>query len=161
VREERRTQGNTVKFVALVAVPPGVATAILPVVAPAGTVAVILMELLTVKVAAAPLIVTDEALRKVFPLMITLAPARPEAGEKLLMVGGTWKLPALEPEPARLVTLILPVAAAEGTVAVIFVDELIVKVAEAVLKTTAVAVSKLVPVMTTVVPGTPLPGVNP
>ena len=46
--------------------------------------------------------------------------------------------------------------------AVICVGELIVKAgAEAVLKATALAVSKLVPVMTTVVPGTPLPGVNP
>src|SRR5262245_3526737 len=97
--------GNTMKFVELVAVPPGVVTAILPVLVSAGTVAVILMGLLTVKVAAMPLNVTDEALRKVFPLMITLVPASPEVGEKLVMVGRTRKLLALQPAPARLVTL--------------------------------------------------------
>ena len=47
--------GSTMKFVALVAVPPGVVTAILPVVTPEGTVAVILVEELRVKVAATPL----------------------------------------------------------------------------------------------------------
>ena len=49
------------KFVALVAVPLGVVTAILPLVAPAGTPAVILVELLMVKFAATPLNVTDFA----------------------------------------------------------------------------------------------------
>jgi hypothetical protein len=162
-RPGRRSQGNTVKFVALVAVPPpGVVTAILPLVAPEGTVAVILMELLMVKFAATPLNVTEFALRKVVPLMITWVPGDPEVGEKLVMVGGTTKVPTLAAVPAVLVTLILPVVAAEGTLTVIFVGELIVKaVVEAALKATALAVSKLVPVMTTVVPGTPLPGVNP
>ena len=99
---------------------------------------------------------------KVFPLMVTLVPARPEVGEKLVMVGGTRKVATLEAAPAALVTLILPVVAADGTLTVICVGELIVKVVvEAVLKATALAVSKLVPVTTTVVPGTPLPGVNP
>src|SRR5262245_3002964 len=153
--------GNTMKFVALVEVPPGVVTAIFPVLVSAGTVAVILMEELTVKIAATPLNVTDEALRKVFPLMTTLVPASPEVGEKLVMVGGTRKLAALKPAPAALVTLILPVVAAGGTVAVICVGESIVKTAEAVLKTTVLAVSKLVPVMTMVVPGRPLAGVSP
>jgi hypothetical protein len=40
-------------------------------------------------------------------------------GEKLVMVVGTTKVPTLAPVPAALVTLILPVTAADGTVAVI------------------------------------------
>jgi len=55
------------------------------VVAPEGTVAVILIELPTVNVAATPLNVTDEAPLKVLPLMVTVAPARPEVGEKLVI----------------------------------------------------------------------------
>jgi len=70
-RPGRQSQGNTVKFVALVAVPLGVVTAILPLVAPEGTPAVILVELLMVKFAATPLNVTEFVLRKVCPLMIT------------------------------------------------------------------------------------------
>src|SRR5262245_19376684 len=94
--------------------------------------------------------------------MVTSAPAPPEAGEKLVMVGRTTKVPPLQPAPAGLVTLILPVFAVEGTLTVICVGELIVKaLVEAVSKATAVAVSKLVPVTTTGVPGTPLLGVNP
>lgn len=48
----------TVKFVALTAVPSGLATEIGPVVAPAGTVAVILCGLSIVKVADTPLKLT-------------------------------------------------------------------------------------------------------
>ena len=74
---------------------------------------------------------------KVVPLMVTLVPASPEVGEKLVMVGGTRKVAALEAAPAALVTLILPVVAAEGTLTVICVGELIVKaVVEALLKAT-------------------------
>ena len=87
--------GNTLKAVALVAVPPGVVTAILPLVAPEGTPAVIWVELLMVKFAATPLNVTDCALRRLVPLMVTRVPARPEVGEKLVMVGVTKKAPTL------------------------------------------------------------------
>ena len=112
---------------ALVAVPPGVVTEILPVVALEGTIAVILVELLMVKFAARPLNVTELASRKVFPWMITCVPARPEVGEKPVMVGGTRKAFTLAAEPAALVTRILPVLARVGTLTVIFVGELIVK----------------------------------
>jgi len=95
------------------------------------------------------------------PLIVTVVPAGPEAGVKLVICGGTRKVPTLEAAPAGLVTLILPVVALEGTVAVIWVGELIVKVAVQVLNVTALAVSKLVPVMTTEVPGMPLPGLKP
>ena len=59
--------GNTMKFVALVAVPSGVVTAILPVVAPEGTLAMILVGLLMEKFAAMPLIVTEVAFWNLVP----------------------------------------------------------------------------------------------
>ena len=81
----------TVKLLELVARPPGAVTAIGPVVAPAGTVAVILMLELTVKLALVPLNVTTEAEVKLVPLMVTLVPpaAAPEDGERLPMPRGT------------------------------------------------------------------------
>ncbi len=142
-RPGRRSQGNTVKFVALVAVPLGVVTAILPLVAPAGTPAVILTELLMVKFAATPLNVTDFVLRKVFPLMITRVPARPEVGEKLVIVGNTLKFVALVAVPPGVVTAILPLVAPEGTVAVILVGLLMVKVAARPLIVTDIALMKV------------------
>jgi hypothetical protein len=58
-------------------------------------------------------------------------------------------------------TLILPLVAPVGTVAVIWVDEFTVKlVAFVVLNRTAVAPVKFVPVMTTVVPTGPLVGLK-
>jgi hypothetical protein len=65
------------------------------------------------------------------PLMVTLAPAGPLAGVKLETVGGlmTVKLPALLAVPAGLMTLIGPLVAPVGTVAVIVVAELAVKLA--------------------------------
>jgi hypothetical protein len=58
-------------------------------------------------------------------------------------------------------TLILPLVAPVGTVAVIWVDEFTVKlVAFVVLNRTAVAPVKLVPVMTTLVPTGPLVGLK-
>jgi hypothetical protein len=80
--------GMTVKLVALVAVPPGVVTAIGPVVAPAGTVAVICVERSTLKVAAlTPLKVTEVAPVKFVPVITTLSPVPPLVGEKLEIVG--------------------------------------------------------------------------
>jgi len=134
-----------VKFVALVAVPKGVVTAILPLVAPEGTPAVILVALLMVKFAATPLNVTDLAWRKAVPLMITRVPARPELGEKLVIVGNTLKFVALVAVPSGVVTAIFPVVAPEGTVAVILVTLLMVKFAATPLNVTEVALRNLVP----------------
>ena len=65
----------TVKFEAEVAEPPGVVTPIGPVVAPLGTVAAIVLDVLTVKlVAAVPLKVTELAPVKLLPLIVTLVP---------------------------------------------------------------------------------------
>src|SRR5581483_913605 len=81
----------TVKLVALVTMPPPAITAIGPVEAPVGTVAVILMSELMVKEALRPLKVTLAAVVKPEPLMVTPAPTAPLPGEKLVRVG------ALEP----------------------------------------------------------------
>src|SRR5881227_2912755 len=121
----------TVKLPALVAVPPGVVTLIVPVVVLEGTVACIEVVELTVKLALAPLKATRVAPEKLVPLMVTLVPTGPLAGVKLVIVGGliTVKLLALVAVPPGVVTLIVPVVAPAGTVARIEVAELTVKLA--------------------------------
>ena len=91
--------GATVKFAALVAVPAGVVTVIGPDVAPAGTVAVILIGELTVNTAEVPLKLTAVAPVRFAPLMTTLVPTAPLAGVKLVIRGATVKLVALVAVP--------------------------------------------------------------
>ena len=111
----------TAKLTALVAVPPGVVTASGPAVAPAGTVVVIWVAELTVKVALTPLKLTRVAPEKLVPVTTTLAPTGPLVGEKLVIVGAgtTVKLLALVAVPPGVVTVMGPVVAAPGAVAVI------------------------------------------
>ncbi len=111
------------KLVVLVAVPAVVVTAMGPVVAPAGTMAVILTCVLMVMVVAVvPLNLTDEAPARLAPLMVTLAPIAPVDGVKLVIRGATTKLVALVAvPPGVVVTPIVPVVALAGTVAVICV----------------------------------------
>ena len=78
----------TVKSVALVAVPESVVTLIGPVVAPDGTLAVICVSETVVSVAGVPLKVTDEALARCSPVIVTLVPTAPALGVKLVIVGG-------------------------------------------------------------------------
>ena len=79
---------ETVRLVAEVAVPPGVITAIRPVVAPVGTTAVMLVAETTLNVTAAtPLKVTDEAPVKLVPVIVTVAPRAAVAAVKLVTVG--------------------------------------------------------------------------
>jgi hypothetical protein len=94
------------------------------------------------------------------PLMVTLAPAGPLAGVKLETVGGlmTVKLPALLAVPAGLMTLIGPLVAPVGTVAVMVVAEFTVKLALVPLNRTALAPVKLVPLIVTLAPAGPLVG---
>ena len=83
--------GGTVtgKEVVLVPVPPGVVTEIGPVVAPAGTWAVMSVGELTTKLGSAvPLNLTLVAPVRFVPWMSTLAPAGPLVGENELIVGG-------------------------------------------------------------------------
>ena len=81
--------GFTVKFVALLAVPDGVVTEIGPVVAPAGSVAVICVSLFTVKLAASPLKLTAVAPLNQFPVIVTdgVVPAQVAFGVKFEIVG--------------------------------------------------------------------------
>ena len=77
----------TVKLLALVAVPPGVVTVMVPVVAVVGTAVVICVLEFTVKVALTPLNFTVEAELKFVPVIMTLVFVSPLVGLKLLMTG--------------------------------------------------------------------------
>ncbi len=79
--------GLTVKLVVLVAVPPGVVTAIGPVEPVAGTVALILVAEVTVNWLAALLKVTLVAPVNPDPVIVTFVPIVPEAGLNELIVG--------------------------------------------------------------------------
>src|SRR5207302_9053098 len=79
---------TTVNEPALMAVPPAVVTLSVPEVAPAGTVARMVVSEVTVKVALVPLNATALAPVKLVPLMVTLVPTGPLLGEKLVIVGG-------------------------------------------------------------------------
>src|SRR5438132_12094604 len=98
--------------------------------------------------------VTDVAPVKVAPVIVTLVPTGPLVGEKLVIVGGgmTVKLLAPVAVPADVVTLIGPVVAPSGTVAVIDVDEFSLQLALALLMVTDVTPVKFVPVIVTLVP---------
>src|SRR5436190_2216943 len=163
----------TVKLAALLAVPSEVVTLIGPLVAPAGTVAVIAVAEPTVKLALVPLNSTALAPVKLVPLIVTLAPTGPLPGVKLVIVGGlmTVTLAALVAVPSEGVTLRGPLpsptrrssgllVAPAGTVAVIAVAEPTVKLALVPLNSTALAPVKLVPLIVTLAPTGPLPGVK-
>jgi hypothetical protein len=78
----------TVKLLELVAVPPGVATRIRPLEAPAGTLNVSLLGELTVKEAAAPLTVTEVVPMNPEPLIVTVVPTGPLDGVNDVICGG-------------------------------------------------------------------------
>src|SRR6516164_4675179 len=101
----------------LVAVPPGVATPILPVFAPVGTVLVICVSESTVKlVALTPPKLTLLAPVKLSPVITTLVPTGPLVGEKLEIVGVTRNFTLLVKVRLGVVTFTLPVVAPLGTV---------------------------------------------
>ena len=154
--------GPTVKLAVDRAVPPGVVTDSLPVVAVAGTVAVMVVAELTEKlVAATELNLTAVAPSRPVPVMVTTAPGPPDAGLKDVRVGTTLKVAVEVAVPPGVVTLRGPVVAVAGTVAVMLVAELTVKlVALTPLNRTAVAPVKPVPVRVTLAPTTPLAGEN-
>ena len=157
----------TVKSATLVAVPPPVVTLILPVVAPVGTVAVICVAEFTVNVVAVvALNLTLLAPEKFVPVMVTDAPTEPLPGVNEVIVGAgggapTVKSAGLVAVPPPVVTLIFPVVAPVGTVAVICVAEFTVNVmTEVALNFTLLAPPKLAPVMVTGAPTEPLVGEN-
>jgi hypothetical protein len=155
----------TMKSGVAVAVPPVVVTVIGPVVAPAGTVAVICVVLATVNVALTPLNRTFRTLAKLAPKMLTTVPTGPDGGVKLLMMGGvgpvvTMKSGVAVAVPAVVVTVIGPVVAPAGTVAVICVVLATVNVALTPLNRTFRTLAKLAPKMLTTVPTGPDGGVK-
>src|SRR5690348_11826248 len=93
----------TVKLPALVPVPPGPVTAIGPVVAPLGTVAVICVAEFTVNVADVPLNFTAVAPVKFVPAIVTDVPTVPLVGLNDVTVGPagnvTVKFVELAPVP--------------------------------------------------------------
>ncbi len=108
---------------------------------------------------------TEVAPVKPVPLMVTEVPTGPLVGENEVIVGTgegvTVKFVELAPVPSSVVTLMGPVVAPDGTLAVIFVLEFTVKVAAAVvLNFTSVAPEKWFPLMVTDVPTGPLVGEN-
>jgi hypothetical protein len=155
----------TVKSEALAPVPPGVVTAIGPVVAPAGTFAVTCVAESAVNVVAlVPLNVTAEAPVRCVPVIVTLVPTGPLGGENPSTVGAgtsTSKLAALSAVPFGVVTEIFPSGAPAGTVAVMSFESSTVNEALVPLNRTAVAPSKFEPVIPTLVPASPLDGVKP
>ena len=88
----------------------------------------------------------------------------PLVGEKDPIVGDplgvTVKLFALVADPLPFVTVMVPVVADGGTVAVIWLAEFTTKLALDPLKTTDLVPAKFVPVMVTLVPEGPLVGEN-
>lgn len=153
---------TTVKLVLLVAVPAELETDIRPVVAPAGTVAVIRVEEFTVKVVPTPLNATDVMAVKLDPLIVTVVPAGPVAGvnDEIVGVRVTTKSAGLVPVPFEVVTVTRPVVAPVGTVAVICVGEFTVNGAATPSNRTWIVPLKPVPVMTTLAPTGPLDGVS-
>ena len=145
----------------LVAVPPGVVTLILPE-APVPTVAVILVDELTVNdVAAIPPKLTAVVPVKLVPVIVTVVPVTALVGVKEVMVGvGININPAFVAIPPAVVTLTFPDAPVP-TVAVMPVEELTVNdVAATPPKLTAVAPVKFVPVIVIVAPVAVLVGVK-
>ena len=116
----------TTKSAELVLVPAVVLTLMGPVVAVAGTVAVICVGEFTTNVASTPLKETVLTPVNPVPVITTDVPAGPFVGVNDVIAGATAKSVELAPVPAALVTLIRPVTAPLGTIAVILVDELTV-----------------------------------
>ena len=119
--------GVTVKLFALVAEPLPFVTLIAPVVAEAGTVAVMRLGESIEKLALEPLKETDVVPLKFVPLITTLVPDGPLVGENDVIVGDpagvTVKSLALVTVPVAVMTEMGPVVAPAGTTAVMRVGE--------------------------------------
>lgn len=121
--------GTTVKLLPLDAVDaPDTATVIRPVVAVAGTVAMICVAVADVTVAAMPLNETVSfvfVVLKFVPVIVTLVPVPPVGGLNPEIVGArvTVKVPLLVAVAAPTVTVSVPVVAPVGTVAMSCVVE--------------------------------------
>ena len=156
--------GCTTNLRLLDATPSPVVTDIAPVVAPSGTVEEMRRSDSTANEAETPLNDTAEAPVNPLPRIETSAPTGPRPGENPVISGGTRTVKSKElvAVPSGVVTVIGPVVAPSGTVAVIWVSSSTAKVGSGVpLKATSVAPVKPEPVMVTVVPTVPCVGENP
>jgi hypothetical protein len=152
----------TVKLTPLLATPPTVTTT-LPVVAPAGTVATMLVALQLVGAAVTPLnftVLVPCVAPKFAPLIVTDAPTTPDVGFKLVILGvgtGTVKLTPLLAAPPT-VTTTFPVVAPAGTGAAMLVALQLVGAAATPLNVTVLVpwvAPKLAPLIVTDVPTAP------
>jgi hypothetical protein len=153
----------TLKLLPLVAVPDGVVSVIVPVVAPFGTTAVTFPLFTNVNVAAVPLNFTELTPVKFVPWIATVVPTLPLAGLKLVIVGAvpvTLKLLPLVAVPCDVVTTIGPVEAPLGTSTVILCPDAFTLNPGAFvpLNVTDVVPAKSVPWIATLVPTGPLLG---
>lgn len=149
----------TVNVPALVAVPPGVVTAIGPVFAPVGASAVTSVADFTLNVVAfTPPNVTAVAPVRPVPVIVTSVPTGPLSGEKAVTTGVTLKVWTVVRVPLGVLTVILPVFAAEGMTAVISELETTLKVDATPSNFTEVVPVRFVPKMVIVDPTTPEEG---
>src|SRR5713226_7517172 len=146
----------TAKLTPLLATPPTVTTT-LPVVAPAGTGATMLVAFQLVSVATIPLnltVLVPCVVPKFVPVIITDVPPNPDVGFKLAMLGAgtvTVKLTPLLATPPT-VTTTLPVVAPAGTGTTMFVALQLVGVAAIPLNLTVLVpcvAPKFAPVIVT------------
>ncbi len=157
---------STVKLLDVATDVPLTVTVITPVVAPVGTVVMMVVSEALVMVAAVPLNLTvlfARVVSKPVPVMATVVPAEPVVGEKLAMVGITVKSDVDVTVSLFSVTVIGPDVAPEGTVttSVVLVALLIDAVVPLNLTVMSdTVVLKPAPVMVTVSPTTPLDGVK-
>jgi hypothetical protein len=121
--------GVTVKRLALVAVLPELVTLIGPLLAPAGTMAVICVSLTTLKNAARPLKLTAVVPVKPLPIRVTLLPTGPEVGVKLDSVGvGVGEGESvLSARIVRASVIVLPAVTALVVVVLVELEELLVE----------------------------------
>lgn len=138
---------------------------IVPVVAPAGTMAVKLVVVDERTTASIPLnliILSVGLVLKLVPLMVTVAPTAPLVGVKPEMEGEpkTVNVSALVIVTPLVVTDIVPEPAPDGTVTVILVEVKAVTTALIPLKATCGEGLKFVPVIITVAPVAPLVGLK-
>src|SRR5208283_513277 len=145
----------TTKLFVVVAVPPAVAIVTFPVLASTGTVAVTSVSDFTSNSAATTPKLTFEVCERLTPVISTRCPAGPFAGENFLICGLTrngtlvWSLP-----PLAVVTVILPVVAAGGSL-VLISEFLAVNLAAVPLKLTLVEPFSPLPRMVTLDPTRP------
>jgi hypothetical protein len=162
-----RTAPEIVKLAPLLFWPPTLTTT-LPVVAPFGTVTVMLVALQLVAVAATPLnftVLVPCVAPKFVPVIVTEAPTDPEVGLRVVIVGvatvSVKFTPLLTWPPT--VTTTLPVVAPLGTVTVMLVALQLVAVAATPLNFTVLVpcvAPNFVPVIVTTVPTTPVFGLK-